>query len=345
MIHFARLSKPPLVSAMGIFSIVLAGVAMIGGVALALQAIIQIASASWSKVSVRIANTSIVQSQAASVPALPTGAFGLSSGERLTAVNVMSGMAQLPLARQAQLDALLAQGGQTILGMRQGAITSGGVRAAITSHSRGRASGGTAVGPDLFVMQSGTIELYDANAVFRSEGRSVSIRVAADVERYRVSLNAPDEGDSFPPQPMEPGSSPPSTMPAASSSATGPRAALSLDSAAQTLVFTDAGLSFLLAVYLLVTGILTTRGSQAGGWLHWIFVLLKLPLLALTYHAWSRFEQSYALVLSANSPGRAIPGWFSTFPITLVLLGAIYPVALLFVLCMPTVRGFYGKAK
>ena len=112
---------------------------------------------------------------------------------------------------------------------------------------------------------------------------------------------------------------------------------------------------FLLAIYLLVIGIMTLRFSPRGRLLHWIYVILKLPLAIATAAAtawmWSTFMQS-AVAVSATAGGPAAappPGAAASaasagamFGIVPGVLGCIWPIVLIFVLLSKSVRMYYA---
>jgi len=108
-------------------------------------------------------------------------------------------------------------------------------------------------------------------------------------------------------------------------------AAKPLNQAAMDVFGVTAAAQLALAVYLLVIGILTVRRSRLGRVLHWIFVGLKVPLAVLaSWAAWS-------VTRELNTGGA---GWWATPS----LLGLIYPIALIFVLCGRSARDYYGPA-
>jgi hypothetical protein len=247
----------------------------------------------------------------------------------------MASRQPLNSARQAQLDELLAQGGQMILSVEPGKLTSARARGAIVSSSRGRSPRPGETGPDQFTTATGAIELYDANGVFRPTDRSEpTIRVAADAERYQATINGTTLPPVFATGPTTTPSSPATAMP---------------DRAAFSMVISESGLSFLAGVYLLVIGILTTRGNRVGGRLHLIYALVKLPLIGFGLYAWWRFQASFAAAMAATSGTSGFPtrapafSWFGSAPTVIAIVAALYPVALLCLLMTGTVREYYRK--
>jgi hypothetical protein len=107
---------------------------------------------------------------------------------------------------------------------------------------------------------------------------------------------------------------------------------------AATVVIIEAMLSFLLAIYLLVIGILVLRQNSKGRLLHNIYAGLKLPLAIVatiaTYQFWATFRAS-TTTGSAAAIGMA----------ALVALGMVYPLGLLIVMQTRTVRDYYKSAQ
>ena len=172
--------------------------------------------------------------------------------------------------------------------------------------------------------------MYEANGVFRPADTSQpTVRVAADVNRYLTTVN----GTAFSPLAI------PSTSPVTAGF-------VSLDSTALAMVFSEAALSGLVAIYLLVIGILTLRGVRLGGRLHLIYVFLKLPLIGLAGYGWMKLQASFDVVMPGNFGSSAMRPiqlnlWSSPTTLTPMVLSLIYPIALLILLRTKTVRDFY----
>lgn len=90
-------------------------------------------------------------------------------------------------------------------------------------------------------------------------------------------------------------------------------------------------MSTVLAVYLLVIGILTLRNSPMGRRLHKIYAWLKLVVTAMATASlvW--------LIMAAGGK----PEWAALAGFALLLTGAVYPIILLCVLAMRSVRNWY----
>jgi hypothetical protein len=104
-----------------------------------------------------------------------------------------------------------------------------------------------------------------------------------------------------------------------------------------------AGVQLLLAIYLLVAGIITLRGSGKGRMLHWIYVGLKFPIaLAMAGSAiwlWSSVIGSTAATRGGGTPGMIVSVGFGGVP---ALLGCVYPIVLVFVLRSAGAKRYYG---
>ncbi len=99
-------------------------------------------------------------------------------------------------------------------------------------------------------------------------------------------------------------------------------------------------LSFLLAIYLLVIGILTLRQSPRGGRLHMIYAVVKIPLA---------IASGVGLYFLMSDLFSALPGGSGMNPVALatstsmgVLFACIYPIALLITLRTRSVREYYA---
>jgi hypothetical protein len=107
---------------------------------------------------------------------------------------------------------------------------------------------------------------------------------------------------------------------------------------AATVVIIESLLSFLLAIYLLVIGILVLRQNSRGRLLHNIYAAVKLPLAIVatiaTYQFWATFRAN-------STTGMAGASLLAAF----VAFGAIYPIVLLFVMQSRTVRDYYTTAQ
>jgi len=128
-------------------------------------------------------------------------------------------------------------------------------------------------------------------------------------------------------------------------SANGPRGFPKMKTWPLAIVLTGAGINILLAVYLLVSGVVTLRNSPSGGKLHriyaWIKILVTLGTATATWWMWDDF---YGGIMTPT-PGSPNPpfGMVSTMMTGFgVLVGLAYPIALLFMLRSKSAREYYS---
>jgi len=109
------------------------------------------------------------------------------------------------------------------------------------------------------------------------------------------------------------------------------------------LVGLEALLSAAVAAYLIVAGILTLRNSLSGARLHWIYLILKLPLAliagGLTWWLWSEF-----LTVQSTNPSSGFASFAAITALIGIVFAALYPLALIFILQSRTVRDYYKSA-
>ncbi len=94
-----------------------------------------------------------------------------------------------------------------------------------------------------------------------------------------------------------------------------------------------------LAIYLLICGIMVLRQSPRGRKMHWIYVAFKIPLEIFSGLAMGWFFSEFT---SNVSGGSAQSLGFSIISMVWILMGCVYPIALIFVLSSRTVREYYA---
>jgi hypothetical protein len=102
----------------------------------------------------------------------------------------------------------------------------------------------------------------------------------------------------------------------------------------------DAVLSVLLAIYLIVAGAIVLKGSFIGARLHWIYVLIKLPLALLS----ALLAILWIAELAGDIGPRGV-GYATFWIVAVAVLSLAYPVVLLFVLRSRTVREFFDRGR
>lgn len=127
--------------------------------------------------------------------------------------------------------------------------------------------------------------------------------------------------------------------------ATAPMPPIHISRTAAALALGEAALSFSLAIYLLVVGILLFRNSRRAGLYHRIYAFAKIPLVILATWAWATVWTGLttSALKGAPSPvnfpiGSYITGWC----IGIGIVALIYPVALLIVVRSRTVKQFFA---
>jgi hypothetical protein len=100
--------------------------------------------------------------------------------------------------------------------------------------------------------------------------------------------------------------------------------------------------SLALAIYLLIVGIFTLRGSIRGRTLHRIFIVLKILVVIAGVWAWNGIAQMFMTdVLSSGGGGGGDAVKVMLWTCGVVSTGFIYPIALIFMLRTKDVRDFY----
>jgi hypothetical protein len=112
----------------------------------------------------------------------------------------------------------------------------------------------------------------------------------------------------------------------------------------------ESALSFLVAVLLLFAGILMLKDSPRARPMHWLFVVLKIPLIALAAVAGWMTYTSVMNSMNAATPGGAFPASMgSAFGIISAsfsaLFSLLYPVALMIVLSTRTAKDHFATLK
>jgi hypothetical protein len=272
---------------------------------------------------------------------------------------VMMGMTRaraIDEPRQKQLDLLLAVAGRSIFPFVSGTTTPQTIRANVSESGRLPSASGRD-GPDYFIVGTGRVEVYDEHAIFRPDGSPNVVSVMAPPDPTDDGKR--DADPDAVPVPRAPGLRAPATsappMPAPTPI---PNPISSIHPTASTLSMVEGLLSMALALYLFIIGIVTLRSTRRGWKLHWLYVALKIPLVALFVVASFWMARGFAAGLNAtaaavatNTPGGAggppamtsakFTAVTTTWIVLLACAALAYPVSLLFVLLSRTVREYY----
>jgi hypothetical protein len=118
---------------------------------------------------------------------------------------------------------------------------------------------------------------------------------------------------------------------------------------ASTLQIVEGSLSLCAAVLLIVAGSLMLRDSPAAWRLHWLWVVIKIPLIVVgcisTYWIFSSMMNGMTPMMGPGMPR----GFGSMFGVMEAVIGAIisliYPVALMFVLSGRSSKNWLAKSR
>jgi hypothetical protein len=108
------------------------------------------------------------------------------------------------------------------------------------------------------------------------------------------------------------------------------------------LVIISSGLSFVLAILLLVAGIATTRNSLGARRLHLIYAYIKIPVGIAGTLAWGWLWYAFMRAFPAGGGGSKMWVVSAVFSVP-ALLGLAYPVGLLIVMRMRAVKSYYAS--
>ena len=282
---------------------------------------------------------------------------GLPADKRATIMRVMNrGKTQLTQRQADSLDALLGQAGQKIFPFAAGGtFNPQAISANITERGDIPRADQTAPVGAYYVVGTGRVEVYEDHAVFRPDG-------SADV----VSVSAPPSATTGPT--MQTSTVTINTSTGGTSSVTikggppvNPFAAFTAFSKMNPtgiwITLVASFLGALLAIYLFVIGILVLRDSRSGARLHWIYAVLKVPLVivaAVGSHIMTSSMMSSFAASVPGAPGVGISGagippattsiMQSMMIVTAAVTAAIYlayPLSLMFILSTRTVRDYY----
>ncbi|MEA2734356.1 MAG: hypothetical protein QOE14_807, partial [Humisphaera sp.] len=258
---------------------------------------------------------------------------------------------------------LLMVAGRSMFPFMSPGTTPQTIRANVSESGRLPSASSGKKGPDYFIIGTGRAEVYDTHAIFRPDGSPAVVSVTAPIDAAANAGVAPppsNDPNAAPPDPStQP--APPMPIPPPPTFTPMPNPLASINSTAATLSIVAGILGLLLAIYLLVIGIMTLRDARSGGRLHWWYVGLKIPLVALAITAYSWLIWSFlngmaatANAAAANSgavsppPVPSAAGMGAAAIFWMVLLGSAalaYPLSLVAVLLTKTVREYYRPAR
>lgn len=341
--------RPGIVTTMGVLSIVFGSLGLLANLVGGLEAM---GLFMFNKMATQMAK---MPAPGVAAPTVQTeeSAYdrGLSRTDRQTVVSVFSQMPVHPVsaARQLQLDALLERGGKDMVPLPAGQYTPVRVRQAVMSFGEQPGVAYGSVGQQYFVTAGGRIELLDDRGVFRPADGSESVRVAM----------SPDNSAAAPAQNGGQSSSSVTAYSYTSSGTTtvkgtGPTTMpgmprlWAINPSAIMLVVMETILNFLLAIFLLISGILAVRSTRAAGRMHLIYAILKIPAAIFGAIAWSWMMNSFMTGMMAGAPAGTARPPGGVFGVPAAVSGAFalaYPIALLIMLSTRTLRDYYGQVR
>jgi hypothetical protein len=392
----AYTARPGVVTAVSVFSIILASVGILvnlGGLVYAMQ---------FQKFSSRVtvpAPPAVVTPPPAPVaaPSEYIAPDGLSAHDRRIVIEGLSQVQPLSDARRQQIDALLADAGVYVIHLSGDSLTPDRVAANVSGVKQLPDSNGGEP-QDVFILGTGRLQVSDRTAVFFKNGEISGIRtkggsfnghigsgqinaiveqvqslcnhamddaqvqalagqlqsgdqklitptasVAEAVQQVQSAQVLPDgtvaittqtdtvsfgpKGEVFPGITQASVFSQPKILP------------LNIARRDTTLMNLDCLLGLLISAFLLTIGIMLTRNSALARKLHLGYAVFKLLLVALTCYSWYMVWNEVI-----NNPNNPQPDPNAPFAVMCIfgLPGAIYPIILLIVLNLRSVRQFFA---
>jgi hypothetical protein len=411
----ARVGRPGIITAIGVISIVVAGLGFIGSLysGLSLFGFSMMANIAGMMPPVpppapMVVATPVSATQPSELleSTLPVSAKGLDAAARNEVAAGLANLRFLSAPRLDQLNALLAEAGQDIFPAGDEPLTALRVQdELVQSHVTGLSADPSMPGPDTIRTDGGRFELYDDRAVFypnrgevvristlttstagltpaqvetivqQAQATSGNAMNPAQMAALRTLLGTPgqqyvsaiaiptairsaqamSDGTMLLTFPNGFASIGPQGQMTSSSSGGGAAAfpfgnsRIKINRTAMALASFSTLLGFGLAIYLLVIGILTLRGSPRGRSLHLIYAWLKIPVTILGAVAAWWLTTSFMEALMAGNSGNPMfqQGIFAGVGLQHAVMGAIaliYPVALLIALQTKAVKDYYSSA-
>ncbi|HEX4055551.1 MAG TPA: hypothetical protein VHX86_14900 [Tepidisphaeraceae bacterium] len=170
--YFTNVTRPGILTAVGVFSIIVASTALL----------VDLGSLGFANA---VSHFAVRRTPAATINSAPppltpahaeyVAPNGLSASQRQIVIAGLSQVRPLSIARQKQVDGLLADAGQQVIGLSPDNLTTDRVVAYVTDvRNFPNASGGPP--DDLFILGSGRLQVSDENAVFFAQNSPSGIR-------------------------------------------------------------------------------------------------------------------------------------------------------------------------
>ncbi|HEX8521937.1 MAG TPA: hypothetical protein VF669_06745 [Tepidisphaeraceae bacterium] len=250
---------------------------------------------------------------------------GLGASKRSAVLSALSRVRPMSSARRDQANALLSQAGQRMFPMTAAtAVDLRVVQNNVTAHGvLPSARGGE--GPTYFVIGTGRVEIYDDHAVFRPTGSAdvVSVR-AADLKKEARGQSAANQAAAATPVNVK---------------------TVKADVIPLSIIAIESLVSGCLAIYLLITGILTLRQNLSARTMQWVYFWIKLPLALIAIGASWKLYDVYATAATRN-PGVQL-SFETTSALTILSCGVaalVYLIVLAMMLKSRDTRDYYLAA-
>ena len=400
-----RYERPGIITAIGVVSIVIASLSIVGGGISGLYAFGFYMAAQWSQAMNRTSNTSATATTTViNLDGDEVGLNGLAEADRRLVGRAVEQLHPLTPTRQKVFDRLLAHSGAVIFpGVDESdeSLSLREIKEMVTEEGVLPSAQSGVAGADFLVTQAGRIEVYDTHAVFYPADGGPSTSVTADgtvteaplvltpavidamIDKqqkiYSVKLTpaqrtAVHELLEDPNQPFitRDAGEPADQLSAlyamddgqvvvsftngtawidASGKVTqqftntgggfggAAGGGMSINLGAFSTVLVGVALSVALALFLLTVGIFTLRQSLRARGLHLIYAGIKIPVAALLAFGW------YKLIRSTGDMNNDVPGMAPGVAAMILVLGLLYPIALLIVMNVRSVREYYAAGR
>jgi hypothetical protein len=303
--------RPGILTAVGVMSIVVASLSMIGSCASVVNTIaMQIIPGG------RFVPTTSPTTLPA--PVTITTATAMPMEQRQIVVATFNSQITLSPQRQEMLDKLLAQAGADMFYGSE--ISTENVKKNISESGQLPGANGEA-GNDYFIISTGRIELTDDHAVYSpTHGESV-----------RVYNNASDDPTTTP-------SPSTSTLPTAMAFST---ASVSSNRGVAIFYGATALISLGLAIFLLIAGILMLRNSRRSRRMHLIYAWLKIPTVIVAGSAYLWMAQGMFSSMPTSVGGTQAMLALGIWELVQAAIACAYPIALLIILNRKTTKDYF----
>lgn len=190
--------RPGIISAIGIISIVVAAMGLLGGLitvfySISLMTLAAMSSASAAFSPTTMPSTSVVATQPSTVPSVRVYENGFDDDQRAMALEAMENVHPLSDVRHKQLDRLLAKCGKQMFPVGKLNLETA-VKNGINDSGQSYSNHGN--GPDYYVLAKGRVEVNDDRALYDPMDGGEKVRVADDEPDDETNVLSAAEIDS-----------------------------------------------------------------------------------------------------------------------------------------------------